>query len=653
LDKTKRGRGLTARSFFIAWVLLILSVFWVRDVELLSFTCQITESVPPIPAIAVALLMGLLLPLVSKLGIGTPSKQEQGVIYVFVAIGCVMSGVGVAQAILPYMTVLDYFASPENAFAAMRDAVPSWVGPRDPEVVRTFFEGSSDGTVPWRHWLPPLSFWSLFLLSYWTMAVSLWCVFRRQWMETERLTFPLLYIPLSMIGRSEEGKERKSFVGNKLFWTGFGVSFVYNALNILHAFNPSVAAVGVMYPIGHLFTEKPLNALAGVQMWHRPELIGFGYLMSQDILQSVWGSFLLQRSVSVLGNTLGSLRAGFPYEGEQGLGGYMVMGLFLVWSAREHLKSVARKALSGTGIDDSREPLPYRWAVAGLLLGFGGIVAMSLVLGVHPFVAFPFFLVLLCFVFVYARIRAETGTPSVWIMSHGFLNQLPFYAFGSEVLRIGGSIRTMSALSHLFFLCHAGFFGQMSVYSLESFKLSDALRSRRKEMVATAYLALGAGLLLAFWMFLKTYYGYGANVLAGGAGTGTGGGRIHFCFQAFWQVAQYIEHPRPMDRSRDLALWVGAVAASSMLAARVAWLRFPLHPLGYLMACTWGANLWWAFFLAWAAKKTILHMGGVKLYQRLIPFFVGLALGHFFTVGVVWASIAKLWPHVEFLIWFV
>jgi len=637
----------------VGLVFLVLSVYWVRDVELLSFTCQITESVPPIPAIAVALLLGLLMPLLKKVGWGGLSKQEQGVIYVFVAIGCVMSGVGVAQAILPYMTVLDYFASPENAFGAMRNAVPNWVGPRDPEVVRTFFEGSPDGSVPWRDWVVPLSFWFLFLLSYWTMAVSLWCIFRRQWMETEKLTFPLLYMPLSMIGKSEKGKQESTFVRNRLFWTGFGLSFVYNALNILHAFNPSVAAVGVMYPIGRLFTEKPLNVLAGLQMWHRPELIGFGYLMSQDILQSVWTSFLLQRGVSVLGNTLGSLRAGFPYEAEQGLGGYMVMGLFLVWSARKHLRSVLRKAFKGKGVDDSREPVPYRWAVAGLLLGFGGIALMSVVLGVHPFVALPFFLILLCFLFVYARIRAETGTPSVWIMSHALLNQLPFFAFGSEILRIRGSIRTMSALSHLFFLCHAGFFGQMTVYPLESLKLSDALRSRRREMVTVAYLALGAGLLLAFWMFLKTYYGYGANVLAGGAKTGTGGGRIHFCFQAFWQVAQYVEHPRPMDRSRDLALLIGATVTACMLGARMAWLRFPLHPLGYLMSCTWGANLWWAFFVAWAAKKTILHMGGVKLYHRLIPFFVGLALGHFFTVGVLWASIAKLWPHVEFIIWFV
>jgi len=634
-------------------ILVLLSVFWVRDVELLSFTCQITESVPPIPAIATALLLGLGLPVLRKLGWKAFSKPEQGVIYVFVAIGCVMSGVGVTQAILPYMTVLDYFASPENPFEAMRDAVPDWAGPRDPEVVRAFFEGSPDSAVPWSHWFKPLLFWSLFLLSYWTMALSLWCIFRKQWVEIERLTFPLLYIPVSMAGGSEQKGQERSFVANPVFWLGFSVSFVYNLLNIAHAFNPSVAAVGVFYPIGQLFTEKPLNALAAVQMWHRPELIGFGYLMSQDVLQSVWSFFFLQRAVSVLGNTLGSLRSGFPHEGEQGLGGFMVMGFFLVWSSRKHLRKVWKKALTGQGLDDREEPLPYRWALTGLVLGFSGIVAMTILLGVHPLVAAPFLLLLLCFVFVYARIRAETGTPSVWIMSHGLLNQLPFFALGSEFFLFGGSIRTMSALSHIFFLCHAGFFGQTTVMTLESFKLSDEFRGRRREMVSVTFLAMIVGLVLAFSMFLTTYYHYGANVLAGGARTGTGGGRIHFCFQAFWQVAQYLQHPRPLDRSRNLALLLGAIITASILAFRMAWLRFPLHPLGYLMSCTWGGQLWWAFFLAWSIKKTVLHLGGVRLYHRLIPFFVGLALGHFFTVGVLWASVAKLWPHVEFIIWFV
>ena len=151
---------------------------------------------------------------------------------------------------------------------------------------------------------------------------------------------------------------------------------------------------------------------------------------------------------------------------------------------------------------------------------------------------------------------------------------------------------------------------------------------------------------------MTTYYQYGTNVLAGGAKSGTGGVRINYCHQAFWQVAQYIESPRVLDRSRDIALGTGAGITALLLAARMLHLRFPLHPLGYLMACIVGGQLWWAFFVAWVAKKTVLHIGGVQLYRRLIPAFLGLALGHFFTAGILWGSIAKLWPHVSLIIWF-
>ena len=630
-----------------------LSVLWIRQVELVSFTCQITESVPPIPAIAVLLLFGVGLPALKRIGVHMGlTQQEQAVIFLFVAIGSVMSSVGVTQAFLPYLTVPEYFSLPENHFHEMREAIPSWVGPGDTEVIRTFFEGSETG-VPWGHWMKPLGLWSLFLVAYWITALCLWVLFRRQWSDTERLGFPLLYIPVNLTLDQNQKDRERPFVKDPLMWTGFGIAFVYNLLNILHAFNPSVAALGVYYPVGQLFTEKPLNALAGLQMWHRPELIGLGYLMSQDVLQSVWSFFLLENLAAVIGNTMGLLRAGFPYAGEQGLGGYFAMGLFLVWSARAHLKRVFLKALGREeAIDDREEPIPYRWAVIGFFGGFAGLVVFASLVGVHPLVSFLFILVLLLSVFVYARIRAETGTPSVWALSHSLLKELPFYLFGSEALRPHGSIRTFSGLSHFFFLCHGGFFNQSTVYQLEGFRLSDEVQGKRKEMVWVGLAAVVVGLGLAYFMFMTTYYHYGTNVLAGGAKTGTGGVRINYCLQAFRQVDQYIEHPRVMDKSRDIALGIGAGLTTLLIVARMVYLRFPFHPLGFLLACIVGGQLWWAFFVAWVAKKTVLHVGGVTLYKRLIPAFLGLALGHFFTAGILWGSIKSLWPHVELVVWF-
>jgi hypothetical protein len=55
------------------------------------------------------------------------------------------------------------------------------------------------------------------------------------------------------------------------------------------------------------------------------------------------------------------------------------------------------------------------------------------------------------------------------------------------------------------------------------------------------------------------------------------------------------------------------------------------------MGMTYGDPLWGPFFLAWACKIVSIRVGGMGLYRRLIPLFLGLVVGHYFTGGVVWA----------------
>jgi hypothetical protein len=40
-----------------------------------------------------------------------------------------------------------------------------------------------------------------------------------------------------------------------------------------------------------------------------------------------------------------------------------------------------------------------------------------------------------------------------------------------------------------------------------------------------------------------------------------------------------------------------------------------------------------SIFIAWALKSIILRLGGVTLYHRLRPFFIGLVVGFFLGVG--------------------
>jgi hypothetical protein len=41
-----------------------------------------------------------------------------------------------------------------------------------------------------------------------------------------------------------------------------------------------------------------------------------------------------------------------------------------------------------------------------------------------------------------------------------------------------------------------------------------------------------------------------------------------------------------------------------------------------------------AIFISWVAKSAIIRFGGIDLYRKSAPFFMGLILGHFAGVGI-------------------
>jgi hypothetical protein len=48
---------------------------------------------------------------------------------------------------------------------------------------------------------------------------------------------------------------------------------------------------------------------------------------------------------------------------------------------------------------------------------------------------------------------------------------------------------------------------------------------------------------------------------------------------------------------------------------------------------------WMPFFIAWLAKVLLTRMGGMRLYRRALPFFLGLIVGDFLQGGF-WTLLA-------------
>lgn len=638
-DQSDGARGaLTPRALAVGVVLLFGAVMWVRHSELLVHTINLTESTPPVPAIAALLLLVLVQPLLARVGRALRmTRREMVLVYFFVAIGSMMPSLGVLRMVIPCATVPFYFATAENHYEVLQPHIPSWLRPTDPEAIRTLWEGT-EGPVPWDQWIGPIAHWTLFIALLWATALCLTVLVRRPWVENERLAFPLLYLPLDITeGAVTARPGQPPFFRDPLMWIGFLLAVAFNVVNIVNSLNPAVPAPGRSFNIGALFTERPWSALQPLAFDYRPEILGLGYLVSLEVAFSVWLFALAQRLANVVAVSFGADIAGFPFAQEQGAGAYLLVAALLLWRARRHIGQALR-ALIGADqpAQTPGDPFAPRWALVGLVLGVIALVGWCLTAGMHPLAAAVYLLVLLGFALTYFRIRGETGTPSTWLFPFYQARKLPVYLLGAERwMHIGGPA-TMSIWGMLFFLSR-GFLFSSTAYALEGYRAAEELRARPRDWAVAGLVAVVLGLLMAWWMHLDTYYEFGGNVVESGGISG--GPRTALTIREYQQTASAIVRPTGPDRPRSFAAGTGALITAVLVALRTRFLRFPLHPLGYAMAAAYSGQIWGGFFAIWLLKGAILRFGGVRTYRRLTPAFIGLALGHFFTMGIAWAAI--------------
>jgi hypothetical protein len=619
----------------LALALLILGALWIRQAEVIALVTQIAESVPPIPALAALLFLVALNGLSRRFRRKSLLSAPQTLmVFSFLAVSLAILGPGIARFLFANLTAPFYFASPENNFADLLRYVPPWFVPKDPGVIRGFYEGSRHG-VPWAAWLPSLSLWLVFLTLLWLTLLCLTILVRRQWMENERLSFPQLYLPLQI------AEEKGSFFRNPIMWMGFGLSAAYDLVNIAHALWPWVPSLAMSFPLGDAFVQKPWDALKGMTLYVRPEMMGLGYLVSLEVSFSVWFFSLLIRAEGVAGRAIGLDVPGFPFPQEQGIGLYVALAGLLLWGV---WKAGRLRGDIGRTPEEKRALRERNLALAGLLAGFCGMVAWMRVAGLALWIGALFFALILAVALVYCRIRAETGVPLIWGFPFGQHFDFILNLAGSHGMTMAGS-GSLVVLTNLAFLSR-GYFPEIAAYQLETIRLGEVTGEKRSRVYAWMIAAVPAGFAVSFVLLLVTYYARGA------ANVGLWG---TWAAVPLFEQAVSISHNFISPKWDALAAsGIGFAAAFALTGLRWVWLSCPFHPLGYAMATSYGDLFWGPFLIVWALKWAILRYGGNRLYTRLIPGFLGLALGHFFVAGALWGAFGAYLPEAlpGYQVWF-
>src|SRR5579862_7322223 len=174
-------------------------------------------------------------------------RSELITLYSMLNVSTCAAGIGFVQFIVNQLPALHYMATGSNGWKTkLWPYILSWMTPADPTVLRGFFNGNAtlyDSRVL-RDWAGPVAIWSTFVFTIFWVLLCVMAVFRRPWIDRERLTFPLAHLPLEMAS-SGKGSMWSSWT----MWAGFAVAGVAESINYISYLHPTVPGVPIK-PVG-------------------------------------------------------------------------------------------------------------------------------------------------------------------------------------------------------------------------------------------------------------------------------------------------------------------------------------------------------------------------------------------------------------------
>ncbi len=162
------------------------------------------------------------------------------------------------------------------------------------------------------------------------------------------------------------------------------------------------------------FVTRPWSSMGWLPVRFYPFGIGLGMLLPVDLLFSCWFFFVVWKAQLILTAQFGwETVRGMPFIQEQSFGAYMGISVFAVAVSRHHFINLARHFLDmKSDIDDTGEPIRYKWAMWFIIMGSLFLVWFSRRAGMSGWVIIPFFLIYFAMSVAITRMRAELGPPA-------------------------------------------------------------------------------------------------------------------------------------------------------------------------------------------------------------------------------------------------
>lgn len=449
---------------------------------------------------------------------------------------------------------------------------------------------------------------------------------RGAWCERERLTFPLIQLPVAMAEDGGGGGMWKS----RYMWIALGIMFAIDMMNGFNYLYPNLPMLPVKdwILIDKLFKDPPLSNIGDFRISIYPFMAAIGLFMPSDMLLSFVVFFLLRKVTHVVLAANGipqstfsgtGISPGPPYFDEQTWGAVIAMFLGALWASKEYLREVWEEIKSGKVTEAGA--LSHRAAFGGLITCVAIVVAYGMFGGLPPLYTLAYVGLFLIFSIVLTRIRAQLGPPT---------HEFAFFGSSAIMHRFLGtrwiSDSQANYIGQVFVFMNRIYRNHPMPYQLEAMKMAGMERVSQKKMFGMITLATVLGLFLA-------YIALQINV----ARTGSFGWN-----SAPNYVNTIINNRKGPDTIGILMTLVGFTLVMVMDALRFRFPGFPLHPAGYILSMNYGVDYYWfGLLVALFVKNFVQRYYGLRGYDKLRQVALGILVGEY-AAETIWMIVALI-----------
>ncbi|MGQ9730421.1 MAG: DUF6785 family protein [Candidatus Zipacnadales bacterium] len=624
-----------AVCFVVCWAELV-----VKSIQIAI--CQFAPA-----AIGLLLLVVVLNDLVSRLRRRRLLQpHEIVIIYVMILVAALTTSRGLLEKLFATLVAVNYYADEANHWQTLFfKNLPQWAVPFDVRgdarqtVSLWFYEGTPRGAqIPWNAWVQPLLWWGFISLVVIFALACIATIFRRQWVDNEKLTFPLVNLPLEMSGATS--MTGTSFFRNKLTWIGFALPTLIFMIDGLHGLYPAVPAIPTYYPLNPIFSNlgKPWADLGYTVAYFSLAAVGFAYFLPQQLLFSLWAFYVLIRIQNIVFSAFGATPEAMPLyptslpNGYQVAGAYLVLTVHLIRSALPHLRDVWARACGLPGaLDDRDELLPYRWAVIGLASCFVIAIWWSMQLGIVWYMAL---IQMGVYLFVVCVVMARSVNEGGLLMTETSFRPVNLVQLFTKRSVMGP--RTLAGLALMDPIFPRDLRGNLLSTFIDALKMSDSARLNRRQLFFAIMLALVVCFVVGGILHLWFPYSEGGITLYSYVYWGNS-------LLGVRDYAPILNAGDEYDPRLPIYFGSGVVVTLILSVMRQRYWWWPLFPIGFALSGSWSMIVFWCpIFVAWCVKSVIIRYGGMQTYLKLRPLFLGLILGEF-SQAVLWATIAGIW----------